>query len=119
MRFTPSKDGLRRTTMRIDFRVSVSTLHAAAADAIWTKLLDARVDEDEARDTLADELAAKLTRSEVIDEARKSLKANGYAGGGTDDDFWQIAYEAAEAVVWRLWRQEKYAWDQATKKAVA
>jgi hypothetical protein len=110
MKFTPSKDGLPRATLRVDFRIGVDYLRTAAADIVWVKLIDSRVDEDEAQD-LAPEFADGLTRREIVAQVRRSLRSEGYEGGGTDDDFWQIAYEATEDVVRRLWLEESRAWE--------
>lgn len=103
MKFTRSKDGRLRTNVSIRFRVGIDALEAAAADRVWTRMVDDGYDEDALAEQ-AEEYASKLTRSAVEKSLRNMLHGKGSNGIEwlVDDQLMTHAVKAVGPVVAKL-----------------
>lgn len=101
MKFTRSKDGVRRTNINVRFRVGYDLLEAAAANIVWAEAVDHM--HNEITDDLVAEIASRLTKRRVEDAVRAELQATGYQGYGRDDEYYGMCLEAAQPYVRRFY----------------
>lgn len=105
LRFTRSKDGRPRATVRVAFRVGDEELCRAVAELLYDAVpleLDAMTEGDEVR-TWAEKYAATMSRSAVERELREVLRHRGDEGVMVEDEQAAICIDVAPVVVERLW----------------
>lgn len=105
LRFTESKDGVPRASVRIDFRVDLGLLAVAAAELVFSDLVEYVGASDEVAAD-AEEYAAALGRGRIVQSARDLLQAKGYtARDAVEDYLMEAALTAVAPVVAELWPQ--------------
>lgn len=99
MKFTMSKDGLHRATMRVEFRVDRGYLESATAELIVSRMLDDDntpvAPTDAQLEYIAQDIAERLRPREIVDACRRELQRRGYSDCGLDDDWHEAAHAAA------------------------
>jgi hypothetical protein len=102
VKFTRSKDGVKRTTILIRFRVGYDLLESAAAHIVWGVIINYPPAEVDAE--LAERLASLSLNKRAIERTlREELQEAGYQGWGQDDEYFGLALQAAQPHVRRLY----------------
>lgn len=100
MRFTMSKDGRHRATLRIEFRVDSGYLESAVAELLVARMLDdpnvpANPTDDQLEYMMEDH-ADRVSAHAAVAALRRELQRRGYSDHGLDDDWHEAASRAAE-----------------------